>query len=71
MPYFCPAFGYRGCIPSKERIKNLAYFALAGLPLTLLVQGWIYLTYHYTYLDWYMSGGGGSPGWKEFTQGTL
>ena len=55
-------------IPARARISNLVLLGVAALPFTLLVQAWVYLSYHYTYLDWYLEGGGGSPGFQlEFT----
>ena len=55
-------------IAPYERIKNIALFIAAGLPLSLLVQAWVYLSYHYTYLNWYLDAAANSSGFEvEFT----
>jgi hypothetical protein len=41
----------------KIKIGRLTLLALFSIAPTLLVQVWVYLTYGYTYLDWYVSGG--------------
>lgn len=50
----------------QRRVRNLAYLAALALAPSVVVQLWVYLAFHYTYLDWYRIGG--TSGFKtEFT----
>jgi hypothetical protein len=41
----------------RARARNIALLALVALLPSIAVQIWVYLDYHYTYLDWYIHGG--------------
>lgn len=51
---------------SREKIKNLFILGVLSLGPSLLVQLWVYQTFGYTYVDWYLTGGVGGFA-TEFT----
>ncbi len=49
-------------VETREKIRRLVLFSTIALVPTLAVQLWVYLGYHYTYLDWYFTGGANGYG---------
>jgi hypothetical protein len=44
-------------VPLVQKFKNLVVLGIASLLPSALMQGYVYESFHYTYLDWYKSGG--------------